>query len=122
MGYSTTSKTYSLYDEVNNNFVIFKDLFFLETNKNDKSIERQIDHPKRFSHLKTYYEFDNEIPNLEGGIPILDRDQSLEFPFEEPTPPHEEKVPTISPELDDVIERIERLNFEENEAPLVNQP
>ena len=40
-------------------------------------------------------------------------DQTLEFPYEAPTPPHEE-VPATSLEqevqLDDVIERIERLN------------
>jgi len=38
----------------------------------------------KFSHVKTYYEVDNEIPDLEEGIPILD--QSLEFHFESPTP------------------------------------
>ena len=46
-----------------------------------------------------------EIPNLKGGIPILD--QPLEFPYEASTPSHEE-VPTTSPDqeiqLDDVIE------------------
>ena len=41
-------------------------------------------------HSKNEY----EIPNLEGGIPILD--QPLEFPYESPTPPHEE-VPATSP-------------------------
>ena len=51
----------------------------------------------------------------------MDWDQSLKFPFEAPTPPHEE-VPTTSPELDDVIERIGILNLEENEAPLADQP
>jgi hypothetical protein len=42
-------------------------------------------------------------------------DQSLESPFEAPSPPHEE-VPATSLEqedcLDDVIERIERLNLD----------
>ena len=78
------------------------------------------------SHLKTYYECDNEIPNLEGLILILDQDQYLEFPFESPAPPHEEtheeEVPTTSPKLDDVIERIGRLNLEENEAHSTDQP
>ena len=44
----------------------------------------------------------------------------MEFPFEAPIPPHEEsheeEVPTTSLELDDDIERIGRLNLEENEA------
>jgi hypothetical protein len=54
-------------------------------------------------------------------------DQSLESPFEAPSPPHEE-VPTTSskPEvhLDDVIEKIERLSLDENSTPSqsVEQP
>jgi hypothetical protein len=46
--------------------------------------------------------------------------QSLEYPFEAPSPPHEE-VPATSLELevhlDDVIERIENLNLYENLTP-----
>ena len=125
-GCSDTSKEYQLYDEVNIKFVVSGDVIFLETNKNDKFIEKQFDHLENFSYLKAYYEFDNEIPNLEGGILILDQDQSLEFPLEAPTPPreesHEEEVPATSTELDDVIERIGRLNLEENEAPPADQP
>jgi hypothetical protein len=52
-----------------------------------------LDHMDRFTHVHTYHEFDDEIPHLEEGIPILD--QSLESPFETPSSPHE-KVPTIS--------------------------
>ena len=100
--------------------------FFLKLIKPYKSIERQPDHLQKFSHLKTYYEFDKEIPKLEGGIPILDQDQYLEFLFEAPTPPreeiHEEEVPTTSLEYDDVIDRILRLNLEENVAPPADQP
>ena len=51
-------------------------------------------------------------------------DQPLEFPYEAPTPPHEE-VPATLPDqdiqLDDVIERIERLSIND-EAPLADQP
>ena len=125
LGYPDTSKAYRLYDEVNKKFLVSRDVIFLETKKSDKSIERQLDHLEKFSHLNTYYEFDNEIPNLEGGILILDQDQSLEFPFEAPTPPHEEtheeEVPNTSPKLDDVIDGIGRLNLEENEAPPTDQ-
>ena len=50
----------------------------------------------------------------------------MEFPFEAPTPPHEEtheeEVPTTSPERDDVIELIGRLNLEDNVAPSGDQP
>ena len=37
--------------------------------------------------IQRHSENEYEIPNLEGGIPILD--QPLEFPYEAPTPPHE---------------------------------
>ena len=47
----------------------------------------------------------------------------MEFPYEAPTPPHEE-VPATSPEqevqLDDVIERIGRLSIND-EAPPADQ-
>ena len=73
-----------------------------------------------YPHPKTYSENEYEIPNLEGGIPILD--QPLEFPYEAPTPPHEE-VSATSPQqeirLDDVIERIERLSIND-EAVMQN--
>jgi hypothetical protein len=110
---------------VNKKLIPSKDVIFLESSKNDKIVERQLDHLDKFTHVKTYHEFDDEIPHIEGGIPILD--QSLESPFEAPSPPHEE-VPTTSSKLevhlDDVIERIERLNLEENSSPsqLVEQP
>ena len=68
LGYEEYSKAYRLYDEVNKKFVISRDVIFLETNKNDKPIERQLHHLEKFSHLKTYYEFDNEIPKLEGRV------------------------------------------------------
>ena len=84
LGYEEYSKAYHLYDEVNKKFVISRDVIFLETNKNDQSIERQLDHLENYPHPKTYSENEYEIPNLEGGIPILD--QPLEFPYEEPTP------------------------------------
>jgi hypothetical protein len=86
---------------------------------------RQPDHLDRFTHVKTYHEFDDEIPHLEGGVPVLC--QSLESPFEAPSSPHEE-VPATSSEfevhLDDTIERIEKLRLDENSTPsqLAEQP
>jgi len=50
---------------------------------------------------KSFQEFDNQIPHLEGGIPILD--QSVESSFELLSPPHE--TPTTNDTLSDVIER-----------------
>ena len=97
LGYSDTSKACRLYDEVNKKFVVSRDVVFLETNKNDKSIERQLDHLEKFSHLNTYYEFDNEIPNLEARISILDHDQALEFPFEASIPLMKKSMKNKSP-------------------------
>jgi hypothetical protein len=62
-------------------------MIFLESNKKDETIERHLDHLERFTHVKTYHEFDYEIPHLEGGIPILGL--SLESPYESPSSPHE---------------------------------
>jgi hypothetical protein len=72
LGYSNTTKEYCLYDEVNKKFILSRDVIFLESTKNDKTVEQQLDHLDRFTHVKTYHEFDDEIPHLEGGIPILD--------------------------------------------------
>jgi hypothetical protein len=71
LGYSNTTKEYHLYDEVNNRFILSIDVFFLESSKNDKTIECQLDHLEKFTHVKTYYIFDDEIPHLEGGNPYL---------------------------------------------------
>jgi hypothetical protein len=113
--YSNTTEACCLYDEVNNKFILSRDVIFLKSSKNDKVVERQLDHLDKFNHVKTYHEFDDEIPHLEGGIPILD--QSIESTFEAPSPPHEEFPATSSKNevhLDDVIERIERLSLDEN--------
>jgi hypothetical protein len=76
----------------------------------------------RFNHAKYFQEFDNEIPHLEGGIPILD--QSMESPSEALSPPHE--VPTTSSDqedtLSDVIERIGRLNLDSTPSQSTEQP
>ena len=67
-GYEENSKEYHLYDEVNKKFVISRDVIFLETNKNDQSIERQLDRLEKYPHPKKYSENEYEIPNLEGGF------------------------------------------------------
>jgi hypothetical protein len=87
---------------------------FLESIKKYETVERHVDHLDRFTRVNTYDEFDDEIPHIEGGIPILG--QYMESPFEAPSSPHE--VPATSLEikahLDDVIERIEKLRLDEN--------
>jgi hypothetical protein len=84
LGYSITNKGYRLCDETNNKFILSIDVIFLESSKNDKTVEKQLDHLDRFTNVKTYHEFDDEIPHLEGGIPILD--QSLESPLKNHLP------------------------------------
>jgi hypothetical protein len=125
LGYSNTTKACRLYNEVNKKFILSRDVFFLESSKNDNTVEWKLDHLDRFTNVKTYHEFDDKIPHIEGRILILDK--SLESNFEAPSPPHEE-VPSTSSEpevhLDDVIERIEGPNLDEKVAPslLVEQP
>ena len=53
----------------------------------------------RFTNGKSFQGFDNEIPHLEGGIPILD--QPVESSSEALSPPHE--TPTTYDILSDVI-------------------
>ena len=84
MGYSNTSKAYHLYDEVNKKFVVSRDVIFLELSKTDNVVERQLDLLDRFAKAKSFQEFDNQIPHLEGGIPILD--QHVESSYEEHSP------------------------------------
>ena len=118
LGVLNTSKDNRMYDEVNKKFILSRDVIFLESYKDDKTLEQKLDHLDKFNHRETYYECDNKIPHIEGGIPILD--QSLESPFEAPYSPHEQVSSTSLEnhgQLDDVIERIERLSLEDNESP-----
>jgi transposase InsO family protein len=78
LGYSNTSKAYRLYDEANIKFIVSRDVIFLEFDKDALTVDKQLAHLDRFHSKKFYHEWDNELPNLEGGILVLD--QSLEFP------------------------------------------
>eukprot|EP00253_Pinus_taeda_P030432 PITA_30432 len=98
LGYSNTSKAYRLYDEVNKKFVVSRDLIFLESSKSDNVVERQLDRLDRFAKMKSFQEFENQIPHLEGGIPIVD--QHVESSSEEDSPPSE--TPTTDDALSDV--------------------
>lgn len=70
LGYSDTAKAYQFYDEVSKKFFLFRDAIFVELSKSDNIIERHLDHLDRFHHEKIYFEFNNEIPHLEGGLYI----------------------------------------------------
>ena len=102
------SKSYNLYDKVNKKFILSRDVIFLESSKTDNVVERHLDRLDRFTHAKSFQEFDNQIPHIEGGIPILN--QSVESYFEALSPPHED--PTTDDTLNDVIGRIGRLNLD----------
>jgi hypothetical protein len=39
LGYSNTTKAYHLYDEVNKKFILSRDVIFLDSNKNDNTVE-----------------------------------------------------------------------------------
>eukprot|EP00253_Pinus_taeda_P026112 PITA_26112 len=74
----------------------------------DNVVERQLDCLDRFTNVKSFQEFDNHIPHLEEGIPILY--QLVESSSEALSPSHE--TPTTDDTLSDVIDRIGRLNLE----------
>ena len=79
LGYSNTSKAYRLYDEDNRKkFIVSRDAIFLEFEKDALTIDKQLAQLDRFHSKKIYHEMDIELPNLEGGIPVLS--QFLEFP------------------------------------------
>jgi len=110
LGYSNTSKSYRLYDEGNKKFIISRDVNFLESSKTNNVVERQLDRLDRFKNEKSFQEFDNEIPHLEGGIPILD--QFVESSSKTLSPPHETPTTDQEDTLSHVIERIGRLNLD----------
>ena len=118
MGYSKTSKAYRLYDEVNKKFFVSRDVIFLESSKTNNVVERQLDHLDRFANAKSFQKFDNQIPCLEGGVPILD--QLVESSFEALSPPHE--TPPTDDTLSDVIDRIGRLNLDSIPTQSTEQP
>eukprot|EP00253_Pinus_taeda_P031043 PITA_31043 len=82
------------------------------------SREWQLDCLDRFTNAKSFQEFDNQIPHIEGGIPILDQD--VESSYEEHSLPHE--TPTTDDALSDVIDRIGRLNLDSVPTQSIEQP
>ena len=48
LGYSNTTKAYHIYDKVNKKFVLSRGVIFLDMNKNDKSIEMNLDRLDKF--------------------------------------------------------------------------
>ena len=48
----------------NKKFILSIDVIFLESTKKDETVERQLDHLDRFTHVNTYHEFDDEIAHI----------------------------------------------------------
>lgn len=72
LGYSTTSKTYMLYDEENKKFILSRDVIFLESDKDNSTVDMQLAYLEKIASKKFYFEYDNDVPHIEGGVPILD--------------------------------------------------
>eukprot|EP00253_Pinus_taeda_P021352 PITA_21352 len=102
LGYLNTSKAYRLYDEENRKFVISRDVIFLESSKSDNVVERKLDRLDRFAKTKSFQEFENQKPHLEGGISIID--QHVESSSEEYSPPIE--TPTTDDALSDILNQL----------------
>lgn len=82
--------------------------------------EWKLDRLDRFRHAKYFQEFDNEIPHLEGGVPILD--QSMEPPSKALSPPHEAPNTDQDNTLSDVNDRIGRINLNSTPSQSTKQP
>lgn len=78
LGYFSTSKDYSLYDEGNKKFILSKDVIFLECDEDNYTVDRQLTHLEKFSSKRFYFESNNDVPHTEEGVPILD--QSVVLP------------------------------------------
>ena len=60
----SSSQGTQIHNEVNNKFILYKDVIFLEFSKNGKTIEWKLDHLDRFTHVKKYHDFDDDIPHI----------------------------------------------------------
>ena len=113
--YSNTSKAYRLYDEDNMKFIFSRDVIFLEFEKDALIIDKQLAHLDRFLSKKIYHEMDNELLNLEGGIPVLI--QFLEFPSIATSPSNAQVDETERDIVDDIVNGIDKLSLIDNEEP-----
>ena len=122
MRYSNTSKSYRLYDEYNRKFIVSRDVLFLEFEKYALTIDKQLAQLDRFHSKKIYHEMDNELPNLEGEIPVLS--QFLKFPFIT-TSSSNTKVDDSNTQVDetegeivdDIVNGMDKLSLTDNKEP-----
>ena len=72
-----------------------------------------------FSLKKIYHERDNEIPNIEGGIPVLS--QFLEFPSIATSYSNAQVYETKGHKVDDIVNGIDKLSLIDNEEPVLKE-
>jgi len=70
---SSRALHYRLYDEENKNFILSRYVIFLECDKSNSVVDRQLTHLEKFASKKFYFEYDNYVPVTERGVPILDQ-------------------------------------------------
>ena len=68
-------------------------------------IDKQLAQLDRFHSKKIYHEKDNELPNLEGGIPVLS--QILEFPSITTSSYNAQVDETEGEKVDDIVNEID---------------
>ena len=63
-----------------------------------------------------YHEMDNELPNLEGGIPILSQGKVLEFPSNTQVDNSNAQVDETEDEtVDDIVNGMDKLSIMDND-------
>ena len=68
MGYSNTSKAYSLFDEDNTQFIVSRDVIFLEFEKDALTIDKQLAQLDRFHSKKNIMKWIMNFQILKGGF------------------------------------------------------
>ena len=79
LGYCATSKAYRFYDEENNKFILSRYVIFLESDKNNSTVDRKLSHLEKFASKKFYFQFDNYVPHTKGEFLIIDSSMVLPY-------------------------------------------
>ena len=101
-----------MYDQDNRNFIVSRDVIFLEFEKDALTIDKQLAHLDRFHSKKIYHEMDNELPNLEGGILVLS--EFLEFPSITTSSSNAQVDEIEGQKFDDIVNGMDKLSIIDN--------
>jgi hypothetical protein len=96
-----TSKAYRLYDEANKKFIVSREVISLEFDTDEIVVDKQLARLDRFHSKIFYHEWDNELPNIEGGILVLD--QSLKFPCTTTTSSSDSPLENVENEGEEIL-------------------